>query len=344
LHIKTIVWVILGFLFLALGAVGLLLPVWPTTPFVLVTAACFSRTPRLRARVMNVSFFREYLHCYHQKSGLSLKTVGISLGYLWGMLLLSMVLISKWWLLVFLNAVGIAVSFHILMMATNCNAAKHSGKSRLFGLVEAVFDMDYLVLALLCGFKLLLTAGESTPRALAGIMALTLALGDAFHLLPRVAVILTQREEPMRRALGRGKQITSITMTVFYLLLWHVGLLIFAPAGIAPWSYAVYLLAFVRIILCLLPQNKWLERRPPLRWGILRNIPFFLLGLLVSGLFFVFHGAPGAPSLMWLAILLSFGFYLPVVLWSNKHPKIGMLMLPKTCAYLWMLMMCFSFQ
>ncbi|HPF18680.1 MAG TPA: hypothetical protein PLY08_03755 [Bacillota bacterium] len=42
---------------------------------------------------------------------------------------------------------------------------------------------------------------------------------------------------------------------------------------------------------------------------------------------------------MWLAILLSFAFYLPVVLWSNRYPKIGMLMLPKTCTYLWMLVM-----
>lgn len=36
----------------------------------------------------------------------------------------------------------------------------------------------------------------------------------------------------------------------------------------------------------------------------------------------------------WLAIALSFAFYLPVVLWSNRQPKAGMLMLPKTCAYL----------
>ena len=45
---------------------------------------------------------------------------------------------------------------------------------------------------------------------------------------------------------------------------------------------------------------------------------------------------------MWLAILLSFAFYLPVVLWSNQNPKVGILMLPKTCAYLWMLAMCLS--
>ena len=43
--------------------------------------------------------------------------------------------------------------------------------------------------------------------------------------------------------------------------------------------------------------------------------------------------------LMWLAILLSFLFYFPVVLWADVLPIIGMMMLPKTCMYIWMLCM-----
>ena len=38
---------------------------------------------------------------------------------------------------------------------------------------------------------------------------------------------------------------------------------------------------------------------------------------------------------MWLTIVLSFGFYIPVVLWADVYPMIGMLMIPKTCAYVW---------
>ena len=38
---------------------------------------------------------------------------------------------------------------------------------------------------------------------------------------------------------------------------------------------------------------------------------------------------------MWLTIVLSFGFYIPVVLWADTIPLIGMLMIPKTCAYVW---------
>ena len=213
---------------------------------------------------------------------------------------------------------------------------------RVFGMVEVIFDIFYLAAASIIGFWLLFSASNDSARMLAGIMALVLAGGDAFHLVPRIQVIRTGQEENLRGILGHGKQITSITMTVFYLLLWQVGLLVFHPENIDFWSYFVYILAAVRIFLCLLPQNKWTERYPPVIWGIWRNIPFFLMGAAASGLFFVQRNVEPGLALMWFAVVLSFAFYLPVVLWANRNPKIGMLMLPKTCAYLWMLVMCIS--
>lgn len=213
---------------------------------------------------------------------------------------------------------------------------------RVFGLVEAIFDIFYLVVALILGLLLLIPAQDNVVRALAGIMALVLVGGDAFHLLPRILVILAGKEERLRSLLGRGKQVASVTMTLFYVILWHIGLLVFSPNGIGSWSWVVYILAAVRIFICLLPQNKWIERYPPVNWGIWRNIPFFMQGLVVAGLFFIFRSNAGGLGVMWLAIILSFAFYLPVVLWANKIPKIGMLMLPKTCVYIWMIIMCLS--
>lgn len=213
---------------------------------------------------------------------------------------------------------------------------------RVFGAVEAVFDIFYLAAASILGFILLSSALDNSARALAGVMALMLVGGDAFHLLPRIVVIMTGQEEQFRRMLGRGKQITSITMTLFYLLLWQIGVVIFSPKDISFWSYLVYILTAVRIFLCLLPQNKWAERYPPVTWGIWRNVPFFLQGMTVAGLFFLQRSTVPGLGLMWLAIALSFAFYFPVVLWANKNPKIGMLMLPKTCVYLWMLAMCMT--
>lgn len=212
---------------------------------------------------------------------------------------------------------------------------------RLFGYFEIVFDLFYLCAVLVLGGCSLLYA-KTEPQRLAGVMALVLAGGDAFHLLPRVAAVRSGKEARLDRALGFGKLITSMTMTVFYLLLWQLGVLLFSPGPAAWWSGFVYALAAARVLLCLLPQNRWADRRPPVRWGVYRNLPFFLLGAMVAALFWLNRADFPALYWMWLAIAMSFAFYLPVVLWVNRLPMLGMLMFPKTCAYLWIILMCLS--
>ena len=67
------------------------------------------------------------------------------------------------------------------------------------------------------------------------------------------------------------------------------------------------------------------------------NIPFALLGMVIIVLFYRSAREQGdrAFGWMWLTIVLSFAFYIPVVLWADTIPMIGMLMIPKTCAYVW---------
>lgn len=214
-------------------------------------------------------------------------------------------------------------------------------KKRVFGYVELVFDLLYLLTALVLGI-LLISKKTAFWQTLAGIMALVLAGGDSFHLVPRMGLIITQKEEALKKWMGIGKWVTSITMTVFYVLLWHVGALAF---GITPshlWTALVYGLAGIRIILCLFPQNGWLKHEPPLKWSMARNIPFILLGGIVA--VFYINNWLLAPWFKWmgLAVVLSFGFYLPVAFGTNKNRKLGMLMLPKSLMYIWMIVMCFG--
>lgn len=117
MQLKIILLTGLGFLFLALGAIGVFLPVWPTTPFVLLSAACFSYMPSMRARIMKIPFFKEYIDNYKSKTGLSRKTIVISLSYLWGMLLLSMLLKKTLWISILLLLIGVAVTIHILWIS-----------------------------------------------------------------------------------------------------------------------------------------------------------------------------------------------------------------------------------
>ena len=210
---------------------------------------------------------------------------------------------------------------------------------KTFGPFEAVFDLVYLAAVICMGGYLLMTAGNTPGRILYGVMALTLSDGDAFHLAPRVQLAVLGETGTRRRRLGFGKMYTSVGMTLFYLMLWHVGLLAFAPAGMEIPTVIAYFLAAVRVTLCLLPQNRWAQDDTPAFWNVMRNVPFFLLGAMVGVFFFLWRDAAASFHWMWLAVLLSFGFYIPVVLWSKKLPALGMLMIPKTCAYVWIVAM-----
>ena len=53
-------------------------------------------------------------------------------------------------------------------------------------------------------------------------MAVVLGCGDAFHLIPRAIALCTTGLENYTVALGIGKMITSVTMTLFYVLLYYV--------------------------------------------------------------------------------------------------------------------------
>lgn len=204
-------------------------------------------------------------------------------------------------------------------------------------IMETLFDIIYLTTVVTLGVKLIRGSRGSKQYLLYGIMAVMLGLGDSFHLVPRAWALCTTGLENFPAALGFGKFVTSITMTVFYLLLYHVWRLRYKVTGKQGLTATVYALAVVRIALCLFPQNMWLSADAPLSWGIWRNIPFALLGLVIIVLFYQSAKQTNDRSFrwLWLTIVISFGFYIPVVLFADAYPLVGILMIPKTCAYVW---------
>lgn len=204
-------------------------------------------------------------------------------------------------------------------------------------IVETLFDAVYLISVITIGILMIKKSQGRKQYQLFGLMAVLLGAGDAFHLVPRAVALCTTGLENYTVALGLGKFITSITMTIFYMLLYYVWRTRYEVQGKENVTAAVYLLAGLRIALCLFPQNAWLSAEAPLSWGIYRNIPFALLGLLIIVLFYKSAKERNDKEFrwMWLTIVLSFGFYIPVVLWADVMPMIGMLMIPKTCAYVW---------
>ncbi len=207
-------------------------------------------------------------------------------------------------------------------------------------IAETIFDILYLGFALITGLTML-ARGKGRLVKLAGLMTALLGAGDAFHLVPRSYALWTNGLEANAAALGIGKFVTSITMTVFYLLLYYIWRERYGIREEKQLTAAMWLLSIIRIGLCLLPQNQWLQYRQPLLFGILRNVPFAVMGVIIIVIFAreIKRTKDDVFRFMPLAVGLSFGFYLPVVLFSGTAPAVGMLMIPKTLAYVWIVLM-----
>ncbi|MBQ7655898.1 MAG: hypothetical protein IJS41_05265 [Clostridia bacterium] len=199
---------------------------------------------------------------------------------------------------------------------------------------ESAFDVLYLLFAIAAGCVILRRAGSKTEKQM-GLAALILGCGDAFHLVPRVLNYFVEAD--WTAALGVGKLVTSITMTVFYVLLYYIWLGYYHEAGSGKLAAAVWGLAVLRVILCLFPQNGWLENSSDVTWGIIRNVPFVMLGAIICCLYYQKRSADRCFRFLWIYILLSFLFYIPVAVAAGFLPILGMLMLPKTVCYILMI-------
>lgn len=214
---------------------------------------------------------------------------------------------------------------------------------------ESVFCIGYLVFDLIAGIVFLANGSEHL-FFLYGIMTLLLGFGDAFHLVPRVIQHIKGESERVRWWMNFGLAVTSVTMTVFYIILLYIwrtqnigqdsrtiteyvanqriSSLAAGCTGVI-WSAAA-----ARIPLCLLPQNDWFGNGN-YKMSVCRNTIFSIIGIAEIILFLIMGGSYGIT--MAVCIFLSFLFYIPVTLFAKENPKIGMLMIPKTIMYIIMI-------
>ena len=151
---------------------------------------------------------------------------------------------------------------------------------------ESLFDAIYLITVISTGIIMVREAKGRKEYNLFGLMALVLGFGDAFHLIPRMIALLTTGEENYVALLGLGKLITSITMTVFYVILYYVWRLRYKISDRRELTMTIYGLALLRVLLCLCPINDFLSPNPPLSWAIYRNLPFLLIGIIIMLIFY----------------------------------------------------------
>jgi hypothetical protein len=207
---------------------------------------------------------------------------------------------------------------------------------------ESIFDICYLIFDFAAA-GIFFCHGKDPVFFWYGWLTLILGIGDAFHLVPRVIHHLFGNRKRVQWMMQFGILVSSLSMTIFYLILVRIWFLLFDPTKISPSLILfIVLFAFIRLVLCVFPQNKWFSGGNP-KWSFARNIAFLILGGLVASLF-VISGNTGGYGLwkMAVAIGISFLCYFPVTIWAKQKPAVGALMIPKTLAYVWMITMGLS--
>lgn len=212
---------------------------------------------------------------------------------------------------------------------------------------ESAFNVIYL--ALVWVLVVLMTRNmpgvSAADRPTAGLIRIAfvlLAAGDTGHVGFRVLGYLLGGLDTQVILLGSslslaglGTLTTSFTVTLFYMIFVFVWQKRFQRSANAL-TYLLLTAGLVRLMMMALPGNDWASVVPPQPMSLYRNIPLMIQGVGIIGLF-LYSGYREKDrtfqTIGWM-IFVSFAFYLPVILFAQRVPLLGMLMIPKTCAYL----------
>jgi len=109
-----------GTVSLAVGTIGIVLPILPTTPLLLLALACYCRSSkRMTKWVLTNKYFGSYIRRYKEGKGIPIKTKIIALATLWITISYSAFFIVNIWILqLILFTIAIAVSIHIIRLPT----------------------------------------------------------------------------------------------------------------------------------------------------------------------------------------------------------------------------------
>ena len=198
---------------------------------------------------------------------------------------------------------------------------------------EFLFCISYLLFDLIAGIIFLTNSNEQIFLMYC-ILTFTLCFGDSFHLIPRIIRNAKGNSKRIEWWMNLGLIITSITMTIFYMILFYIWKIKYTKDVSILIDVIIWIISIVRIVLCLLPQNNWFNGGNK-KMALYRNTIFLVLGIIEIILFIMLEESFGI--IMAISILLSFVFYMPVALFSKDKPKLGMLMIPKTIMYIIMI-------
>lgn len=115
--------IIIGIISVGLGILGMFLPVLPTTPFLLLAAACFARSSkRFYHWLLNNKWFGSYIKNYREGKGIPIRIKILSMGFMWITILTSSIFfLDNIYIRILLIVIAIIVTIHISLIKTKKN-------------------------------------------------------------------------------------------------------------------------------------------------------------------------------------------------------------------------------
>lgn len=112
--------IVAGTIFIGLGIVGIFLPVLPTTPFLLLAAACYARSSeRFYNWLLNHRWFGKYIRPYREGKGIPLKAKALSVSLIWLTILFSVIFVVHPLIVkVILIVIAMGVTIYLLSLPT----------------------------------------------------------------------------------------------------------------------------------------------------------------------------------------------------------------------------------
>jgi uncharacterized protein len=109
-----------GSICIGLGILGIVLPLFPTTPFLLLAAACYVRSSeKMYQRLIANRWFGRHIRNYREKKGILFSTKVLAICFLWISILYSIIfVVHVLWLRMLLAAIAAGVTWHIVSIRT----------------------------------------------------------------------------------------------------------------------------------------------------------------------------------------------------------------------------------
>jgi uncharacterized protein len=100
-----------------IGLVGIVLPILPTTPFLLIAAACYVRSSeKLYNKLLENRYLGSYIKHYREQRAMTKKNKITAISILWATLSISIIIVSPIWVKILLVSIAIGVTIFLMQL------------------------------------------------------------------------------------------------------------------------------------------------------------------------------------------------------------------------------------